>query len=150
MDSDTARSLTGSESQGSGKIQNNLHMYIMQCDLGILKRGCSGGFSDAVSLALQPAAAADNTCWEHHSVSVGPSAVLLLLMLRPWLPTACRVSEIRAVNLLEDLCDAMDDYTLVTPSSSSDGSNDTEQQQQQAAWVKYKGDGSMKVNKSQR
>lgn len=65
----------------------------------------------------------------------------------------CRVSEIRAVNLLEDLCEAMEDYTLVTPSSSSTAdSNSTlaEQQPLQSTWVKYKGDGSVKVAKSER
>jgi hypothetical protein len=67
-----------------------------------------------------------------------------------------RVSEIRAVNLLEDLCEAMEDYTLATPaaSTSSDGgsssSSSTGQAQQQAAWVKYKGEGSTKVPKAQR
>jgi hypothetical protein len=48
----------------------------------------------------------------------------------------------------------MEDYTLVTPSSSSTAdSNNTateQQQQQQPAWVKYKGDGSVKVAKSER
>jgi hypothetical protein len=52
----------------------------------------------------------------------------------------------------------MEDYTLVTPSSSSStaDSNNTateqqqQQQQQQPAWVKYKGDGSVKVAKSAR
>ena len=65
------------------------------------------------------------------------------------------MSEIRAVNLLEDLCEAMEDYTLVTPGSSSStadsNSTATEQQQpQQPTWVKYKGDGSAKVAKSER
>jgi hypothetical protein len=49
----------------------------------------------------------------------------------------------------------MDDYTLVTPSSSSsavDSNSTTPEQQQplQPAWVKYKGDGSVKVAKAQR
>jgi hypothetical protein len=66
----------------------------------------------------------------------------------------CRVSEIRAVNLLEDLCDAMDDYTLVTPKKSdvdsdSSSSGSTEQQQH-PVWVKYKGEGSTHVNKADR
>lgn len=74
-------------------------------------------------------------------------------MSRPAFLFCChRVSEIRAVNLLEDLCDAMEDYTLVTPSSSNDAANSTEQQQeqQQAAWVKYKGEGRVKVDRAQR
>lgn len=60
----------------------------------------------------------------------------------------------RAVNLLEDLCESMEDYTLATPaaSTSSDGgsSSSTEPAQQQAAWVKYKGEGGVKVPKAQR
>ena len=65
-----------------------------------------------------------------------------------------RVSEIRAVNLLEDLCDAMSDYTLVTPSSSdaniTEATEQQQQQQQGPAWVKYKGEGSVAVSKSDR
>lgn len=61
----------------------------------------------------------------------------------------------RAVNLLEDLCESMEDYTLATPaaSTSSDtgsSSSSTEPAQQQAAWVKYKGEGGVKVPKAQR
>jgi hypothetical protein len=65
----------------------------------------------------------------------------------------CRVSEIRAVNLLEDLCDAMDDYTLVTPKKSdvdSDSSGSSTEQQQQSVWIKYKGEGSTHVDRADR
>jgi len=71
----------------------------------------------------------------------------------------------RAVELLEDLCDAMSDYTIITPnspdssSSSSSSSNETagsdaaeqqEQQQQHPIWVKYRGEGSTQVDSSLR
>jgi hypothetical protein len=49
---------------------------------------------------------------------------LLLLLL------CCRVSEQRAVNLLDDLCSTMDDYTMVprenSSSSSSNSATETE------------------------
>lgn len=72
-----------------------------------------------------------------------------------------RLSEIRAVELLEDLCDAMSDYTIITPtnspdssssSSETDGSNAAEQQEQQQhpIWVKYRGEGSTHVDGSLR
>lgn len=63
------------------------------------------------------------------------------------------------MELLEDLCETMDDYTLVTPTpaaASSDSSSTGAEQEQQAqeqqvaAWVKYKGDGSVKVKRSER
>lgn len=46
----------------------------------------------------------------------------------------CRMSELRAVELLEDLCEDMDDYTLYT--NTSDSSAEPE-------WVKFRGEGAV-------
>jgi len=49
-----------------------------------------------------------------------------------------RLSELRAVELLEDLCHEMDKYTLVPRNAT--GSQD---QEQQVHWVQYKGEGTV-------
>jgi hypothetical protein len=61
----------------------------------------------------------------------------------------------RAVELLEDLCEAMADYTLAPLSSSSSGArdgggSDAAEQQQPLVWVKHKGAGRARVPKSLR
>eukprot|EP00879_Flechtneria_rotunda_P005224 GHRR01005507.1.p1 GENE.GHRR01005507.1~~GHRR01005507.1.p1 ORF type:complete len:301 (+),score=79.80 GHRR01005507.1:153-1055(+) len=85
-----------------------------------------------------------------------------------------KVSELRAVNLLDDLCSVMEQYTIITQepghSSSSgnnkNGSSDTDSSdaansgskhqaggscsRKQLVWVKHKGEGSIKVAKNQR
>jgi hypothetical protein len=77
-----------------------------------------------------------------------------------------RVSEVRAVELLEDLCDAMSDYTLSRSSpapaaaaadraadSALDSSSSSSSEQQTAAarvWVKHRGEGSVRVPKDAR
>lgn len=55
------------------------------------------------------------------------------LLNHPWL-MFCRMSELRAVELLEDLCEDMDDYTLYT--NTSDSAAEPE-------WVKFRGEGAV-------
>ena len=50
----------------------------------------------------------------------------------------CRLSELRAVELLEDLCEEMDKYTLVPRNAT-----DSQDQEQQVQWVQYKGEGTI-------
>jgi hypothetical protein len=57
-----------------------------------------------------------------------------LTTLQPLFPVPCRMSELRAVELLEDLCGDMDDYTLY--SNTSDSSAEPE-------WVKFRGEGAV-------
>lgn len=54
-----------------------------------------------------------------------------------------RVSELRAVELLDDLCDAMNSYTLLPHNNTNNADVDMQ-------WIKHKGQGAASLTEQQR